>query len=59
MARHIGYSVASVRVYRLQVMCHERGLYICLPSESNGSNLLDETFERLHSEPCRLSLEVS
>jgi hypothetical protein len=27
----------------------EGGLYICLPSESNGPNLLDETFERLHS----------
>ena len=34
-------------------------LYICLLSESNGPNLLDETFERLHSEPYRLSLEVS
>ena len=31
----------------------EEGLYICLPSESNGPNLLDETFEKLHSDPCR------
>ena len=59
MTRHVGYSAASVRVYRLCVICHGRGLYICLPSESNGHNLLDKTFERLHSEPCRLSLEVS
>ena len=58
MTRHVGNSAASVRVYRLQVMCHGRGLYICLPSESNGLNLLDETFERLYSDPCRPSLEV-
>jgi len=37
----------------------EGGLYICLPSESHGPNLLDETFEWLHSETCWLSLEVS
>ena len=35
------------------VLCvMEGGPYICLPSESNGPNLLDETFERLHSDPC-------
>jgi len=42
MARHVGYSAASVPVYRLRVMCHGMGLYICIPSESNGPNLLDE-----------------
>ena len=35
----------------------EGGLYICLLSESNGPNMLDETFERLHSDPCRPPLE--
>jgi hypothetical protein len=30
-------------VYRLRLLCHrEGGFYICLPSESNGPNLLDE-----------------
>jgi len=53
MARHVGYSVAFVRVYRLRVMCHGRGLYICLLSESNGPNLLDKTFESLRSDPRR------
>jgi hypothetical protein len=33
------YSAASVPVYRLCVMCHGRGLYIWLPSESNGGSL--------------------
>ena len=28
------------------------------PHTPSGPNLLDETFERLHSEPCRPSLEV-
>ena len=32
MARHVGYSVASVRVYRLWVMCHGRGA-LYLPGE--------------------------
>ena len=32
MARHVGYSVASVRVYRLRVMCHGRGA-LYLPAE--------------------------
>jgi len=37
------------------VLCAiEGGHYICLPSESNGPNLLDETFERLH---CQRPLE--
>ena len=29
------------------------------PHTPSGPNLLDEFFERLHSEPCRPSLEVS
>ena len=46
------------KLYKLGVVgcglcAMEGGLYICLPSESNGPNLLDETFERLHSDPCR------
>ena len=28
------------------------------PHTPSGPNLLDESFERLHSEPCRPSLEV-
>ena len=44
MAWRIGYSVASIPLeYRLRVIVPSgRGLYICLPSESNGPNLLDE-----------------
>jgi hypothetical protein len=30
-------------VYRVRLLCHwEGGFYICLLSESNGPNLLDE-----------------
>jgi hypothetical protein len=37
----------------------ERGvLYICLPRKPRGPNLLDETYGRLHSVPCPLTLEV-
>ena len=32
MTRHVGYSVASVHVYRLRVMCHGRGA-LYLPAE--------------------------
>jgi hypothetical protein len=40
-------------------LCHmEGGLYICLLSESNGPNLLDEPSKRLHSVPCLLTLVV-
>ena len=44
MACRIEYSAASVPMCIGYVsMCHwEGGLYICLPSESNGPNLLDE-----------------
>jgi len=53
MARHIGHSAASVVCIGCGLFAMERGLYICLPSESSGPNLLDETFERLHNEPCQ------
>jgi hypothetical protein len=44
MAWRIGYSAAFVLMcIGCTSLCHlERGLYICLPSESNGPNLLDE-----------------
>jgi len=44
MARHVGYSAASVLIcIRGVSLCHlEGGLYIYLPSKSNGPNLLDE-----------------
>jgi hypothetical protein len=44
MAWRIGYSAASVLMsIDCALLCHlEGGLYICLPSESNVSNLLDE-----------------
>ena len=44
MACRIGYYAASVPVtIGCASLCHwEGGLYICLPSESNGPNLLDK-----------------
>ena len=44
MACRIGYSVASVSMsIGCASMCHQKGgLNICLLSESNGPNLLDE-----------------
>jgi hypothetical protein len=40
-------------------LCHlEGGLYICLPSESNGPNLLDEPSKDFIVFPCLLTLEV-
>ena len=44
MACQIGYSVASVPLcIGFASLCHrEGGLYIYLPSESNGPNLLDK-----------------
>ena len=44
MTCRIGYSAASVPLcIGYASLCHrERGLYICLSSESNGPNLLDE-----------------
>ena len=44
MAYRIGYSAVSVPMcIGYALLCHrEGGLYICLPSESNGANLLDE-----------------
>jgi hypothetical protein len=43
-ACHVGCRASPVlSVYRLRVVCHwEGGFYICLLSESNGPNLLDE-----------------
>jgi len=54
MARHVGYSAASVPVYRLCVMCHGRGLYICLLSESNGPNMLDKPLKGFIANPADL-----
>ena len=47
MACRIGYSAASVPFsIGCALLCHrEGGLYICLPNESNGPNLLDEPLE--------------
>ena len=44
MACRIRYSVASVPLcIGFVSLCHQEwGLYICLPSESNSPNLLDE-----------------
>ena len=44
MAWQISYSAASVPLsIGCTSLCHqEGGLYICLPSESNGPNMLDE-----------------
>jgi hypothetical protein len=40
-------------------LCHlEEGLYICLPSESNGPNLLDEPLKDFIVFPYLLTLEV-
>jgi hypothetical protein len=43
-ACHVGCRASPwPSVYRLRLLCHwEGGFYICLPSESNGPNLLDE-----------------
>jgi hypothetical protein len=56
MAWRIGYSAASVRMCIGCVsLCHlEGGLYICLPSESNGSNLLDELLKDFIVNPADL-----
>ena len=58
MARHVGIVWPLSVCIGCGLCAMEEGLYICLPSESNGPNLLDETFERLHSDPCRPSLVV-
>jgi hypothetical protein len=43
----------------LVLLCHlEGGLYICLPSESNGPNLLDKPLKDFIVFPCLLTLEV-
>jgi hypothetical protein len=60
MAWRIGYSAASVLMcIGCVLLCHlEGGLYICLPSESNGPNLLDEPSKDFIVFPCLLTLEV-
>jgi hypothetical protein len=46
-------------VYSLRELCHRKGvLYIYLPRKPHGPNLLEETYGRLHSVPCLLTLEV-
>ena len=56
MACRIGYSAASeTHVYRLRVNVPSgRGLYIYLPSESNGPNLLDEPLKGFIVNPANL-----
>ena len=57
MAWRIRYSAASIPMCIGYVsMCHrEEELYICLPSESNGPNLLDEPPQKGKS---RLTVKV-
>ena len=56
MALRIGYSAASVPLcIGYALLCHqEGGLYICLPSESNGPNLLDEPLKDFIVNPADL-----
>ena len=56
LACRIGYSAASVPMcIGYMSMCHrEGGLYICLPSESNGPNLLDEPLKGFIVNPADL-----
>jgi hypothetical protein len=56
IAWRIGYSAASVLMsIGCVLLCHlEGGLYICLPSESNGPNLLDEPLKDFIVNPADL-----
>ena len=56
MACRIRYSAASVPLsIGCASLCHrEGGLYICLPSESNGPNLLDEPLKGFIVNPADL-----
>ena len=56
MACQIRYSAASVPLcIGCASLCHrEGGLYIYLPSESNGPNLLDEPLKRFIMNPTNL-----
>jgi hypothetical protein len=56
MAWRIRYSAASVLMcIGCASLCHlEGGLYICLPSESNGPNLLDEPLKDFIVNPADL-----
>jgi hypothetical protein len=60
MAWRIGYSAASVLMcIGCASLCHMKGgLYICLPSEFNGPNMLDEPLKDFIVFPCLLTLEV-
>ena len=54
----IGYSASSILLsIGCMSLCHrEGGLYICLPSESNGPNLLDEPLKGFIVNPADLPL---
>jgi hypothetical protein len=56
MAWRIGYSASSVLMCKgYASLCHlEGGLYIYLPSESNGPNLLDEPLKDFIMNPADL-----
>ena len=56
MARRIRYSAASISLgVGCASLCHREGrLYICLPSESNSPNLLDEPLKGFIVNPADL-----
>jgi hypothetical protein len=56
MVSRIGYSAASVLMcIGCALLCHlEGGFYNCLPSESNGPNLLDEPLKDFIVNPADL-----
>ena len=56
MSCRIGYSAAFVPLsIGCASLCHrERGLYICLPSESNGPNSLDKPLKGFIVNPADL-----
>ena len=57
MACRIGYRTASTLIcIAMMELCHSiGGSYICLPSESNGPNLLDEPLKGFIVNPADLS----
>ena len=60
MAYRIGYRTASTLMcIAAMELCHSTGgSYICLPSESNGPNLLDEPLKGFIVNPANLFLVV-
>ena len=56
MASRIGYMTASTLIcIAMMELCHSiGGSYICLPSESNGPNLLDEPLKGFIVNPADL-----